>query len=450
MSYSPSYQEGPTQSVVTRPLAVNRGAGQINKYYVRPAGSDSNDGLTELTAFATLAYALTKIPLVYTNEAYFIDITGINETLQQFLPTPIGAPGFIGIEPSSLLFGIIVGQLCIHSDLVVFQSISAVDVLAVNSDIDTNQQTIITSGGLVVNSLVGKQIIQGGDVKGVVKSNTATDILTTSTSLFAATDTDFSDPGATVKDIWIESLTTKIQIEGINIDSDGFNCLLFFNSSGDITVNSCNVGTFSINRNMGMLDLEYCYIIPSTGGNVENLTYSNMFSNSCFFENVIFTSSYNAWGFSSGHTFLNSAFEGCGPIWNSGSGGIRQVSGFGFCFQCEFNNSTDEAIYIYGSGTYNVESTKIDGAGASAIRVAGPAIIDLVAIPVGLGNLGFGCQLESGAQVNALSAVNISGAGGEVKIGTLAPQTWASVTGDPNNRVTDAGVNGDTSSAYRP
>lgn len=50
--------------------------GQRYIRFVRPGGSDTNDGLTEETAFATLQKAINEIPAAFTNGSVIIDITG--------------------------------------------------------------------------------------------------------------------------------------------------------------------------------------------------------------------------------------------------------------------------------------------------------------------------------------------------------------------------------------
>lgn len=442
MSYAPSYQEGTSLANITRPFAPVDLGGALVKRYVRTAGNDANDGLTPATAWATIDFAIGQVPVAFTNGAYFLDVTGISQVMSRSIPTPIGAGGFFANDPASIL-GFVVGSIILHSDLVVTDTVLAADNISVAFDPTTNQQIITTSGGLVPNSLQGKLVSAFGSINGVVKRNDATDIYCTGSGLGSGIQLDFSEPGATVENVKVYRALGGVWIEGIKMQATapGSFGLEIQQCPEQPWIAACEIGTFLIDDSPAPTNMFFCTIIPSIGGNtlnsIENCTLRLQGG---FAKDVFFNSS---------EPFENidvsdCGFDNCGPIWGSQS--LSLINGHGMCIFSEFLNPQGAAVNIFGAGTFYLQNCTINGSTGDGIVVEGPAILQLLEVPAGAGNLGVGVRLSEGAHLASdFASVLLTGASGNVSIGNLGILSWVAVNGSPNNRSSDFSANGDGS-----
>jgi hypothetical protein len=454
MTYSPSFQEGKKTSLINTSPALAKGSGAVTKFFVRTTGSDlTGDGLTVGTAFATLGFAMQQIPLISSNTPFFIDVTGINETLDSVIfspdiPNPIASYTYLSTYADAI-DGYFIGPLCVHADLQVAQTIAAADVLSISTNVTTGLETIITSGGLTINALVGKIVRQAGSVFGVVASNTATDIVTTSlAALSAGVDVEICDPGAQLNNfltlnqesnLWFEGLILQQEISGVAVSES---------SAAGTTFVACQVGTFEIINGESTI-FSRCYIEPSTALTDECRIDGAVQISGCVMETLTFVVGGVSGRF--GCDCSSTIFKACGPLGApQGGGALGPGQGIVTIRNCSFINPTSSAVNATGFGSYQVKDTTIDGAAAAALRFDGLFKVSLEAIPAGTGNLGIGCQLVNGVNLSAVAAtVAITGGAGDVKVGNLAIQTWASVTGAANNRSSDYSATGDGSTARR-
>lgn len=447
MSYTPSYQEASSLAIISRPFPLVDLGGTLQKRYVRTAGNDANDGLTPATAWATVDFAISQVPVAFTNGAYYIDVTGVTQALTKSIPSPIGAGGFFTGEPSSIL-GFVVGALILHSDLVVTDTILAADNISIAFDPATNQQIITTSGGLVPNSLQGKLVSAFGTVNGIVKRNDAVDIYCTGNGLSAGIDLDFSEPGATLENVNVYRALGGLWIEGINLQSStpGDPGLEVQQSPEQLWLVANQIGTFLMSDNPAPTLLLFCTIVPSDAGDTVNtIRNCSIQFQSGFAIDVSFSSPVS---FSS-VSFLDYGLENCGPIW--GDPGVSLINGNGVCTFTEFLNPPSSAIHVAGTGSYYVQNCSINGAGGNGIEVEGCIVFQASSIPAGVGNLGFGVNLSEGAHFYGdFAGVLLTGASGDVFIGNLGASTWAAVNAAPFNRLSDYSANGDGSTVTSP
>jgi hypothetical protein len=310
-----------------------------------------------------------------------------------------------------------------------------------------NTQTINTTGGLIAGALVGKQILQLGVVMGVVKRNTVSVIETTAEFLTATDPIDIMDTGATIKDLSFEG-GLGIQytvVEGIELDSTvgGFVGIQVY-TLGIVFVASCNVGGYIQLTNADDFFGIYIYTsyvhVSASGTDVLSSARAFMYRSLC--KGIDFSFS----DFSQFHRILQSSLEDCGPVFNmTGEGYINA-----YCAETEFLNPVSSAVVLNGNGLCTLEGVTINGSGDSPIKATGMIYLTTIQIPIGAGNAGIGIELLEGAHCSS-SNTSIRGAGvADVKVGTLATQTWASVTAAPNFRISDSGVNGDLSTVKRP
>ena len=128
-------------------------------------------------------------------------------------------------------------------------------------------------------------------------------------------------------------------------------------------------------------------------------------------------------------------FDGCAPIRNSGISGIGTGPGtaglvtggssvFRNCLITGTVGETGDAILCAG-GRWDLGSVKIQGAAGNAINAERGSNYIVLANVTGSGNVGFGVKVNDGAVVQVLDNLTlVTGALGNMKVGTLAPRTW--------------------------
>jgi len=437
--------------------------------FVRPTGNNANDGLTPATAWATLVYACTQVTAISAAGPVFIDITGINEVLpDEFLIPQIDADrsndNLIPYGPA--LWGVTV-SLNIHSDLNTVLSIPAANILAINIDPVTTQESIVTDLVLVPNAYAGKLISQFGIPFGTIKYNDATTLYTTASSntldfftgMFFGFDADIQEPGATLTADPGSSFATVSctgnnnwsAIEGVKIEAPQTNqqpavyCQRL--KSGFVCL-ACDVACFS---GLMCYFTNYVYLSnvhPSTGGCVDS-DYDSVFQMTGNYVTGI-----NLYGdlMSSGREgalLWTSYVDGCGPLFMSPDISFQvnrlQNGEMGFC---EVKNSTSYGAFAFGAGNFTFSNNLFDDCADDAIHMNGPIKITVLNTPAGAGNLGAGIRLLDGAHLTATPDVALTGAVGDVEIGNSGVVTYAAITGAPNSRLSDFGVNGDGSTAH--
>jgi hypothetical protein len=84
------------------------------------------------------------------------------------------------------------------------------------------------------------------------------------------------------------------------------------------------------------------------------------------------------------------------------------------------------AIYAHGGGGYALNNVEIDGSSADAVFVDGPLDVQLINVG-GTGNGGIGVHATNGAQVRVDATTTVTGAGGNVKSGSLVAAAYAAL-----------------------
>lgn len=425
--------------------------GVVQVRYVRTAGSNTNDGLTPATAWATLVYACSQIPNTYKNGVFVIDITGINEQLPEgfTLPFIFSDTQFLVYAPG--LFGV-AAAFTIHSDLSPFLVVNPADIVSITPTPTTSGDIISTSLVLVPGSLKGKIVTEFGFPFGTVIDNDATDIFTDVQGLNAAFPITINDPGAILTTdgtpgtptLSIRSNYASILIEGVDIQAPQSNNALSVAIAVEQVIFIGNrVETFAVSDIPGSIFMQSNYIIIASGGSNFCQMSSPLFFFNCVFDQLFFSQT-EATVLGEGLTFSGCAIDTCSPL-GAGFGGFNRNEQLRIN-NTVFTNPTANGINMRGVGVLELNACTFDGCGSSPVVLDGQIDARLSTLPPGIGNGGVGVELHNDAHCEAIG-VTLTGAGGDVQIGHLPATTWALVNAAPNNRITDAGVNGDGSSA---
>jgi hypothetical protein len=130
-------------------------------------------------------------------------------------------------------------------------------------------------------------------------------------------------------------------------------------------------------------------------------------------------------------SFETTVFDNCAVLSNtpnvSTNGALGQIGTE--LISCWFRNSAgpEAAVRAFAVGDISIEDTKIDNTVVGdAILVEGPAAPVYLKHVTGAGNAGLGVHVDDGGIVRVLdNATTITGTGGDMKVGTLVPRTWA-------------------------
>jgi hypothetical protein len=241
-------------------------------------------------------------------------------------------------------------------------------------------------------------------------------------------------------------------LEGISFVAPGFGdaIISFFGLKSYLYLTACHVDTITLADSATFgFSVNYCYLDTSTPGNYSYVDGGGFMTNS-FMKGTGIESFYPDLV-----QIRSSAFEDyIGYMFSSDLLNFNAINTT--IEECEFVNPTTSALSVLGPGTVKILNTKIDGSVSDPIKVNGQIDLTLSNIPAGAANGGFGANLVDGARCTANSTVNITGASGDVSIGTLGVQTWANVTAAVNNRLNalntlaaDGPVRGDGTTARR-
>lgn len=426
-------------------VRVPPGTSTLRVIYARPGGNDVTGDGTLGNPYATLARSLQDMPnYVAASDRYIFDITGIDEDMavwgSQFsfnggYPVPaVDSNGDLGFDfappvDPAFFFGFPFSIQAALADVV-----TGLAVLSVTADPDTAMGTINLVGvPLVPGAHVGQFVRNPatGSILGVVASNTASalEMCASAASIGAPAAIDIVDTGATLR------------------NSGAFGAALFRNGGSSIfglygvqfgPVGAGFKSSMVYQQPQGYMYNQYCRFegISVLGGAqsaiangpVESCHVTDDVSfevpvshRGTFFQNV----DYGIGGGSFGAFALNAIFDG-GSGYTNGSGSVEDAGSF-FLSAGEVRNCT-RGIAIIGGGNGNrINNHRFTGNAGEGILISERAHLFLQKAVGVNGGAAVGLRIESGAQVNVSSATTtVTGGAGDVKIGGLAAQTWAS------------------------
>jgi len=459
--------------------------------FVRDHGSNENGDGSHSSPFRTLRFATRTVPSILDpGETVVFDVTGITETLPPDYEFPTILATTTGPStPSPSPFFDTGSGVVITATPRLTTLLSAADAtigagdlgpLAVSSDPISGLVTLTLDTGRTawgINALKGKQLVRS------VKSGTSADTTCAiygndNQNLFLCNDagslngvsgpptTPIPPPGPLVLAPGevlqiVEPSATLIgspptvnfpAISCWNINAISFQGIHFVAPVGGPALGVGNASTPS---------LEMCV--------VEGF-YSINTPNGFFFTGTVFSLSYDLEpvpGLPTRSLFMNFnqpqsyfyiadqlqtfndvVFDDTCPTVTSGVFFVGVPSNWGFG-NVLFQGSIGDAIHV-DSGQWNLVNVRIDGASGNGITVdTGPAYVALTNVGSVVPNGGAGISIQDGIQVTADVATTttnpgagnpLTGPSGEIAIGSLGTQGWATLAASPNNIVDNTGA----------
>lgn len=407
-------------------------------YYVRTTGSDTNDGLTPATAFATFERALHFMAISDLNLPVIIDVTGMTISADAVLNLGGNVTGGLSFDfdltatsPNNFFSR---QSKQIRSELALVQGLTQTGSAF---DATTGLLTVTVSDALTVNALRGKFLVGSvlGDY-GVIRSNTGgvgpNTIVVARTSALTAPIAAYG-PGATLtfgdagnffdQAIYLTALADW-NFQGLTLASHGKAVAASVWPAAPVTFALCDIAGLEVNGGAGQVTLDACYVHDASfvqdGGSVSVLQ--------SYFRTMTFTCH------GSGATGLN---EWIGVIIdNSNSfGGDNIESAYQFYLaNALVDGSSSEGVQAL-FGVSRVQNATIQNSTRSGVLVSNTTTCTLDNVQ-GTGNTRYGVEGTYGAMVKRVNASAITGALGDTKPGAVAATAWgATPVTDPDQLV---------------
>lgn len=407
-------------------------------YYVRTTGSDTNDGLTPATAFATFERALHFMAISDLNLPVIIDVTGMTISADAVLNLGGNVTGGLSFDfdltatsPNNFFSR---QSKQIRSELALVQGLTQTGSAF---DATTGLLTVTVSDALTVNALRGKFLVGSvlGDY-GVIRSNTGgagpNTIVVARTSALTAPIAAY-EPGATLtfgdagnffdQAIYLTALADW-NFQGLTLASHGKAVAASVWPAAPVTFALCDIAGLEVNGGAGQVTLDACYVHDASfvqdGGSVSVLQ--------SYFRTMTFTCH------GSGATGLN---EWIGVIIdNSNSfGGSNIESAYQFYLaNALVDGSSSEGVQAL-FGVSRVQNATIQNSTRSGVLVSNTTTCTLDNVQ-GTGNTRYGVEGTYGAMVKRVNASAITGALGDTKPGAVAATAWgATPVTDPDQLV---------------
>ncbi len=389
-------------------------------YYVRPGGSDSNDGKTPTKAFATFEHGLQQLSVAEVNHPVVLDITGMTVSANSILN--LGGTTLGGIDngfdmtaataPNNFVSR---RHRQIRSELVLQQPLN---VSTQSFDMTDGFLTMHVADVLVPGNLRGKFAI-GSEIGewGVIVDNTADTV--TVARLSALTEPiGVYKPGATLtfgdsadfqnQAIYLLALCDW-GLQGLELRSQGKATALTIHPIAPVDLTLCHVQGLAI-EDGGRVALDGVYVDGGTfshsGGTVSAI--QSFFRGSRLICHGSSASGLNEW--------IGVGFSGCSAF---GAGNFE--SRYSFQMEnCRISNSTAAGLAVL-FGTSRARNTRIEGSAGPAVLAAGAhMLLDNVQ---GNGNAR-GVEARHGANVRLANGTAVTGAAGDVVVGALGARTY--------------------------
>lgn len=401
-------------------------------YYVRPGGSDTNDGLTPATAFATLERALHFMAISDVNLPVVIDVTGMtganaisgNSVLNLGGNTLGGLSFDLDLAATSPNNFFSRQSHQIRSDLALVQGLT-VTGSAFNAT--TGLLTLTVSDALVANALRGKFAV--GSVLGeygCIRSNTGgagPNTIQVANIIGLTNPVGAYEPGATLRfgdaanffeqAIYLNALSDW-SLQGLFIESNGPKATAInIWPNAPVYLTLCDVAGMSVRSGSGQVVIDGSYIHDQTfaqdGGSIS--AAQSYFRSLSFLCHGSGDAGLNEW--------IGVMFEGCTPF-----GGGNVESNCSFEVQnAQFDGALTNAVQAL-FGVSRLRNTIIQNSGASGVVARNPVALTLDNVQ-GTGNVGYGLEAYYGAIVRNAGATAITGTLNDVVVGAVGAATWA-------------------------
>lgn len=399
-------------------------------YYVRPGGDDDNNGLTELTAFATLERALHFMSIAEVNQSVIVDITGMTINATSVLniggTTLGGVNNDLDVTATSPNNFFSRRHRQIRAELQLSQALT---VTGSSFDATSGILTLTVSTALVANALRGLFAVGAGlGEYGVIRSNTGgagpntievcnTVGLSNPVGAYTTGATmTFGDPANFFEQaIYLQALCDWT-IQGITITSNGPKATAIgVLGCTSVSLTLCDIAGIQI-AGRGPTVIDSCLVRDETyaqdGGGVR--------ATQSLFRALNFLCHGN------GGDGLNEFVASCFDANNDPFGGGNVESQFNFYVaSCEFANNVGGAIQAIG-GVSRVQDTVIENNGGSGVTAQDGATVTLDNVQ-GSGNVGYGAVVRYGAQIKRENASAVTGTLDDIFVGTVGAAGWGDI-----------------------
>ena len=417
------------------------GTGSRKIIYARSTGNDATGTGTLVNPYRTLQRCLKDIPIyILYSDSYIIDITGIG---LEDIPGGLQLPHFVNVGDYIYNFAPDAPGFEIEAPLTIralptpastIDTLLAGDIISQVLDPDTGLLTINTNKAYALDALRRTNIYGSGFFEiGAIESNTAgpnTSITVCSTTPLTTpiiictpnaeirnnTPFDFQNSGINIRGLSCTTVFQGIKISNITDFISG----LLLTGSKDISFISCHLPNAMNHSGECIGDPVYWGVVFGNGLMSNNYVYLNggipLFYN-CFMDTI-------NWRYNGGGHHFPLHIEGtiCNGCTSIGKSSPIELT------KCHIKNSAGHGIAIE-SGTVDTNSityTKIDNSLLDGIRcnlINGVLGLNNIR---GVGNGGIGLNIQSdGARcLVADNNTDITGAGGDLKVGGLPVRTW--------------------------
>lgn len=397
-------------------------------YYVRPGGDDNNDGLTALTAFATLERALHFMAVAEVNESVVVDITGMTVSGASVLNiggTTLGGVNFdldLAATSPSNFFHKQHRQIRAEPTLV-----QALDVTGSVTNPTSGITTLTVNDALVANALRGLFAIGGAlGEYGTIRSNTGgagpnTVEVCNISGLNAPVGAYSTGATLTFGDaanpfeqaIYLLALCDW-NLQGLRISSNGPKATAIgVFGAAPVNLMFCDIDGIQI-TNRAATYIDGCYVRDRTyaqdGGSVR--------ATQSYFRSL----SYLCHG--SGGDGLNEFVACCFDASATPFGGGNVESAYNFGAEsCEFADALATGIQVIG-GVSRLKDCVVNDNGGSGIIAQDGATLTLDNVQ-GTGNGNYGAEVYYGAQIKRANGSGVTGTLNDLFVGDIGAATWA-------------------------
>lgn len=390
-------------------------------WYVRPGGSDDNDGTSALTAFATLGRALREVPLYGSNRPSVIDVTGMTIAAAELLQLGGGALGStIGTYAAP-----VVPDLPNRRQVQLRADLTAVQALTVTSqatDPATNLATVTVAEAINPGDLDDLILVdEDGGVGPIVEYTSGAGpntIYVASATTFAAAATAYA-PGAT--------LTYGDPAQGM----DG---AIHLTALADWSFRGLALASTAASKTAALtiwahqpVDLYACVLdgLHLVGGAAQVFMYGSIVRTGSlvieggarFYAQKLFGRNLTL-DCDRGHAALDQiVFDACTPL----GAGSNSSQFSAEVTQAEVRNGTGAAIQCR-FGTWSLSGVRCTNNLGSGVYVLGAMEVAMTTV-VGTGN-DYGLECLRNASVTTDSSTDVTGASGDVLLGSAGTFAW--------------------------
>lgn len=402
--------------------------GSVRTIYVRNTGDNDNPG-TLASPVGTLRQAISMLsadPSGYARQV--VELTGYtevsNDTLYASLPASsrrfeLDFTRAAEASDGSLDYWDVPVEFIAEPTLVQLTTIASIALDAV-----TNLPTVTVNEVLVPNAHVGQIFWAAWNRRGIIASNTASELVIASWSTAfengagvgiyeQSCSLDFGDPTKSFCGTWLTA-NSFVVFNGIKFgNTQSGNASFGIVPKDYVYFNMCHFAGFDIEPGT-LVTSWYCYY------HTANIFLEGPFDfQGCVF-NGIGTDGHGSGGLGR-NAVKYCIFDGCGPI---GAGNWESE------IDVEVNNSliingTSHGILRGSAIAAKVGNCRIDDCAGDAIHVASGGGLVKVDGVVGGGNAGYGLQLTYGGSALDQNGNTVTGDLGDIKLPGLPTATWA-------------------------